>query len=67
MSNINVGKLVNIIYNIDTKSMRILLEITDDNFKEQILRNKDVIDKIILKGQEVMYVSNFDKDYGDKK
>jgi hypothetical protein len=57
MNEVNVGKLLNITYDIDKKTMRVLLEITDDNFKEQILRNNELKEKIVFKGTDVMKVS----------
>lgn len=58
MNEISVGKLLNFTYDTNKKTLRVLLEITDEMFKEQILRNPELKDKIVFKGNgDVMWVS----------
>lgn len=61
MTERSVGKLLNITYDTEKKTMRILIDITDDNFKEEIMRNFELKDKIIFKGEDVMWVSPLKK------
>jgi hypothetical protein len=61
MNEINVGKILNFTYDTEKKSLRVLIEITDDAFKEQILRNYEMTDKIKFVGENVMYISNSNK------
>ena len=57
MNEKSVGKLVNITYDTEKKTMRILIDITDDAFKEQIFRNYELSDKIKFVGDDVIYVA----------
>lgn len=61
MNEKSVGKLLNITYDTEKKTMRVLLEITDEAFKEQILRDNDLKEKITIKGDDVMYVAKIKK------
>lgn len=56
-----VGKLMNITYDLETKVMRIVIDVTDDNFKEEVLRNMDLKDKITFKGEDVIWVASLKK------
>lgn len=55
---ISVGKLLNFTYDTEKKTLRVLIDITDEAFKEQILRTNELSDKIIFRGDDVMYVSS---------
>jgi len=61
MSERSVGKLLNITYDTEKKTMRIVIDVTDDNFKEEVLRNFELKDKIIFKGDDVIWVSSLKK------
>lgn len=56
MNEISVGKLLNISYDTEKKTLRVLMEITDEAFKEQILRNPELQDKIKFIGENVMKI-----------
>ena len=62
MAEISVGKVLNLTYNTENKSLRVLIEITDDIFKEEILRSQSLGNKIKLVGDEVMYVATKKKE-----
>ena len=55
---INIGKLLNITYDTERKTMRVLIEITDDDFKEKLLRDNSLQDKITIKGQDIMWIAS---------
>lgn len=57
-----VGKLMNITYDTDKKTMRIVIDVIDDNFKEEVLRNFELKNKITFKGDDVMYIARLKKD-----
>lgn len=61
MNEKSVGKLMNITYDTEKKTMRIVIDVTDDNFKEEILRNFELKDKIIFKGEDVIWVASLKK------
>lgn len=58
MSEINVGKLLTIQYNTETKEMRITIDIIDEMFKEQILRNNELKDKIQISGNDLLWIAS---------
>lgn len=62
MDEISVGKILNLIYNTENKSLRVLIEITDDIFKEEILRSQSLGNKIKFVGDEVMYIATKKKE-----
>lgn len=37
-------------YDTDKKTLRVVIDINDENFKEELLRNPELKDKIIFKG-----------------
>ncbi len=61
MEEINVGKILNFVYDTDKKTLRVTIDITDEIFKEQILRSHELKDKIIFKGEEVLWVASIKK------
>lgn len=58
MQEISVGKILNFIYDNEKHTLRVILEITDENFKERIIRSHEFKDKIVFKGNDVMYVAS---------
>ncbi len=62
MNEVSVGKILNFTYDTEKKTLRVVLEITDEAFKEQILRNPELKDKITFKGEDVMWVAPLKKD-----
>lgn len=52
-----VGKLLNMIYDTEKKTLRITIDITDEDFKEQLLRDPELKEKIVFRGEDVMKVS----------
>lgn len=57
MKEIEIGKLINFTYDTKTRSLQVLIEITDDDFKEQIIRNSEFKEKIIFKGADVLWIA----------
>lgn len=53
-----VGRLLNFTYDNETKKLTVLIEITDQAFKEQILRNPELQDRIKFKGEDVICVAS---------
>lgn len=62
MNEKSVGKILNITYDTETKTMRVVIDITDENFKEELLRNYELQDKITFKGEDVMWVASSKKE-----
>lgn len=61
MNEINVGKLINFTYDTDTKVLRVVIDIMDDDFKEQIIRDPLLKDKIVFKGNgDVMRIAKLE-------
>lgn len=56
-----VGKLMNITYDTETKTMRMVIDVTDDGFKEEVLRNFELKDKITFRGEDVIWVASLKK------
>lgn len=52
-----IGRLLNMVYDTEKKTLRITIDIIDENFKEELLRNPELKEKIIFKGDDVMRVS----------
>lgn len=61
MEDRSVGKVLNILYDRDTKEMQITLLITDTDFKNRVLHESDLKDKITFKGEDVMWVATTKK------
>lgn len=58
----SIGRLLNMVYDTETKSLRITIDVTDEDFKEELLRNQELNGKIIFKGgEEVMWVASLKK------
>lgn len=49
----NVGRLIRIEWDEKTKQMRVILEITDPDFKRKVLNSKKYLSTIVLKDLEV--------------
>jgi hypothetical protein len=63
MNEINVGKVLNFTYDTDKKTLRVTIDITDEAFKEQILRNPELKDKIVFTGRgDVMRIASIKKE-----
>ena len=59
-----VGELIRIEWNQDTGEVRIVLDITDQDFKSRVLHNKEYSDIITIVGREAILVEksiNIDK------
>ncbi len=61
MTEKSVGKLLNMVYDTEKKTLRITIDITDDIFKEELLRNPELKDKITFKGEDVIWVASLKK------
>lgn len=61
MTEVSVGRLLNITYDTEKKTLRVLIDITDETFKEQLLRDPELKDKITIKGEEVLWVASLKK------
>lgn len=57
-----IGKLMNMTYDTEKRTLRVLIDITDEAFKEELLRNFELTDKISFKGEDVMWVAPFKKE-----
>ena len=53
-----IGKVVRVEWNEATDEVRVVLEITDEEFKSKILHSKDLEDLISLEGKDVMKVAS---------
>lgn len=62
MTSYNVGKIIRIEWDQDTNDVRIVMEITDDNFKKKVLRSKDYQELISINGTDVMIVASKKKE-----
>ena len=45
-----VGKLLNMVYDTEKRTLRVTIDIIDESFKEELLRNPELKEKIIFKG-----------------
>jgi hypothetical protein len=61
MNEKSVGKLLNMVYDTEKKTLRVTIDITDDIFKEELLRNMELKDKITFKGEDVIWVASLKK------
>lgn len=58
MTEKNIGKLLNMTYDTEKKTLRVVIDITDEDFKEALLRNPELQDKITFKGNgDVMWIA----------
>jgi len=53
----SVGKVIRVEWNKEENSVRLVLEITDEGFKSQVLHSKDFEDLIAFNGTNVMVVA----------
>ena len=54
----SIGKVVRVEWNQEDNSVRLVLEIEDENFKSRVLHSKDYEDIIVINGLDVMIVAS---------
>ncbi len=57
MTSSKVGKIIKIIWDEETDSVQIVMEITDPVFKNRVLHTKEFQDIINFEGKDVMVVA----------
>lgn len=62
MNEVSVGKILNFTYDTEKKTLRVVIDITDEAFKEQILRSSEFQDKITFKGEDVIWIAPLNKN-----
>lgn len=58
MTAYNVGKVVKVIWEEDTDSVQIVMEITDPDFKNKVIHSKDFQDILTFNGKDVMLIAS---------
>jgi len=53
-----VGKIIRIIWNKETDSVQLVMEIIDQQYKSRIIHNKDLEDIITFEGKDVMVIAS---------
>ena len=56
-----VGTVIKVIWDEDTDSVQVVMEITDPIFKDRVLHSKDFQDIISFNGKDVMIVASKSK------
>ena len=51
-----VGNLIRIEWNQETDELRMVIEVTDPEFKKRVLNNKDLKDLITINGRDIMRI-----------
>lgn len=62
MNEKTIGKLMNMTYDTEKRTLRVVIDITDEDFKEELLRNAELKDKITFKGEDVMWIAPLKKE-----
>ena len=52
----SVGRVLRVEWDQDTNEVRLVLEITDEKFKERVLHSRDLKDLLTIKKREVVIV-----------
>jgi len=55
--NKKVGELVRIEWDQESGDLRIIINITDDDFKSKVLHSKDLQDLLVISGTDAMVVA----------
>ena len=56
-----VGKVIRVEWDQNTDEVRIVMEITDPNFKRKVINGKDYQDILSIQGKDVMIVASKSK------
>ena len=54
----SVGRVLRVEWDQDTDEVRLVLEITDEKFKERVLHSRDLKDLLTIKKREVIIVND---------
>lgn len=58
----NVGRVIRIEWDEETDTVRLVMEITNEDFKRRVLHGKEFQDIITLNGKDVMVVASKSKN-----
>lgn len=62
MKSSKVGKVIKIIWDENTDSVQVVMEITDPVFKDRVLHTKEFQDILTFEGKDVMVVASKSKN-----
>jgi len=57
-----VGRVIRVEWNEKTNEVKLIMEITDDDFKKKVIHSKDFQDILSISGKDVMVVASRPKD-----
>lgn len=62
MTSYKVGQVIRVEWNQESGEVRIVIDITDPNFKTRVLHNKDFEDILSITGKDAMIIAS---EYGE--
>ena len=52
-----VGEIVRVEWDVESGTVRVIMEIIDPIFKSRVLHSKDLLDLIVIKGKDAMVIA----------